>query len=136
MMNNPTDVGAIEKELERAEGYYKRAKMHLILGSDGVLERAWCLYEIAVRREAWNRSQLLFVRGSGALAENNWQAQYLVFCFALSLEILFLFCQSAYYSSYSSLVLRIFREYGKSSAQLRQEQFELLEVLISVFVQI
>ncbi len=48
MMNNQTDVGAIEKELERAEGHYKGAKLHLILGSDGVLERAWCLYEIAV----------------------------------------------------------------------------------------
>ncbi len=65
-MNDQTDVGAIAQELDKAEGYYRRAKLHLILGSDGVLDRAWCLYEIAVRREAWKRSQLLFVRAVAA----------------------------------------------------------------------
>jgi hypothetical protein len=33
----------------------------LIIGKFGVLDRAWCLYEIAVRREAWKRSQVLLL---------------------------------------------------------------------------
>jgi hypothetical protein len=76
----------------------------LILGSDGVLERAWCLYEIAVRREAWKRSQLLFLRVGGPLAENHWQATklpvsgllwcifYRTLMFVFSFNILYLFC--------------------------------------------
>ena len=65
MMNDQTDVGAILQELDKAEGYYRRAKHHLILGSDGVLSRtARCLYEIAVRREASKWCQLLLVLGS------------------------------------------------------------------------
>ena len=64
MMNDQTDVGLISQELDKAEGHYRDAEHHVILGSKGVLARAWCLYEIAIRREARKRSQLLFVRGS------------------------------------------------------------------------
>ncbi len=43
MINDQTDVGAIEQELDTAEGCYRRAKHHLIVGSEDVLKRAWCL---------------------------------------------------------------------------------------------
>ena len=33
----------------------------MVLGTRSVLDRAWCLYEIAARREAGKRSQVLFV---------------------------------------------------------------------------
>jgi hypothetical protein len=62
MMNNQTKEGAIVEELDKAEGHYRRAALHLILATDGLLRRAWCLYEIAVRREAWKRSQLIYGR--------------------------------------------------------------------------
>ena len=62
LINDQTDVGAIAQELDKAEGFYKSAKDHVVVGSFGVLDRAWCLYEIAVRREAWKRSQVLLVR--------------------------------------------------------------------------
>ena len=41
MIHDPTDVGAIQKELDKAEGTYWRAKHHLIVGSKGVLALAW-----------------------------------------------------------------------------------------------
>jgi hypothetical protein len=65
MMNDQTKEEAIERELDKAEGFYRRARHHVILGTDGVFSRAWCLYEIAVRREAWKRSQLLLARCVG-----------------------------------------------------------------------
>jgi len=61
LINDQTDVGAIAQELDKAEGFYRSARDHVIVGKFGVLHRAWCLYEIAVRREAWKRSQVLFV---------------------------------------------------------------------------
>jgi hypothetical protein len=66
-MKDQTDVGAISQELDTAEGYYRGAKYHMILCSDGVLARAWCLYEAAIRREAKKRSELVFVRGFDGL---------------------------------------------------------------------
>jgi hypothetical protein len=59
MFNDQTNVGEIANELKVAEGYYREAKLHIILGTGTVLNRAWCLYEIAVRRETARRSQLL-----------------------------------------------------------------------------
>ena len=70
MINDQTDVGAIQQELDTAKGFYRRAKHHLIAGSKGVLKRAWCLYEIAVRREARSRSQLLFVLSFDSLTSD------------------------------------------------------------------
>jgi hypothetical protein len=59
MFNDQTNVGEIANELKVAEGHYRNALLHIILGTRTVLNRAWCLYEIAVRREARRRSQLL-----------------------------------------------------------------------------
>ena len=59
MYNDQTHIGNIEKELELAERHYKETDHHVIIGTKRVLERAWCLYEIAARREAGKRSQLL-----------------------------------------------------------------------------
>ena len=67
MYNDQTNADNIEQELEIAEGYYKEAKHHVVLGTRSVLERAWCLYEIAARREAGKRSQVLFVGTEGAV---------------------------------------------------------------------
>ena len=59
MFNDQTNVSEISNELKVAEGFYRKALLHIILGTGTVLNRAWCLYEIAVRREAGRRSQLL-----------------------------------------------------------------------------
>ena len=68
MINDQTNVDAIAQELDKAEGYYQNAEDHLIVGSDGVLDRAWCLYEIALRREAQKRSHVLFLHDAEAVA--------------------------------------------------------------------
>ena len=62
MMNDQTNTGAIAQVLDKAEGYYRRARHHVILGLDGVLSRAWCLYEIVVRKQARRQSQVLYLR--------------------------------------------------------------------------
>lgn len=61
MYNDQTNVSNIASELMIAEGHYRSAGEHIILGTGCVLSRAWCLYEIAVRREAGERSKLLLV---------------------------------------------------------------------------
>jgi hypothetical protein len=63
IMANDQTSRDIKKELTAAERQYERARYHVVLATETVLERAWCLYEIAVRREAGGRSQLVVVGG-------------------------------------------------------------------------
>ena len=58
MVNNHSSRD-IQMELTAAEREYEDARLHLVVATSGVLERAWCLFEIAVRRCTGGRSQLL-----------------------------------------------------------------------------
>ena len=52
----------IKEELSKSELEYQMAPLHIVLATRTVLQQAWCLMEIAVRRGAGGRSQLLWAR--------------------------------------------------------------------------
>ena len=62
-MNDQNSID-IKQELERAQLDYKFAPWHIVLATTNVLERAWCLFEIAVRRGNDGRIQLLTAKGA------------------------------------------------------------------------
>ena len=51
-------------ELAVAEMVYKEARWHIVVATSGVLRRAWCLYELLIRREAGCASAMNPVYGS------------------------------------------------------------------------
>ena len=63
MINDQNSID-IKRELAAAELQYEEAQWHVITATSSVLERAWCLYEIAVRRGAGGRSQLVLAGGA------------------------------------------------------------------------
>ena len=56
----------IKTELDAAERQYRPASLHIVLGTRRVFTRAWCLYEIAIRKQARKGIQLLLAHGEGA----------------------------------------------------------------------
>ena len=62
MVNDQNSI-EIKGELEAAEQQYMWATWHIIAATSSVLTRAWCLFEIAARRGAGGRSQLVVVAG-------------------------------------------------------------------------
>ena len=62
LLNDQNSID-IKQELDAAEQQYMWASLHIILATSSVLTRAWCLYEIAARRSAGGKSQLLMVSG-------------------------------------------------------------------------
>ena len=63
IMANDQNSIDMRRELASAERQYEGARWHVIAATSSVLERAWCLYEIAVRRGAGGRSQLVVAGG-------------------------------------------------------------------------
>ena len=63
IMANDQNSIDIKQELSAAEQQYMWAKWHIIAATSSVLTRAWCLYEIAARRDAGRGSQLLVAGG-------------------------------------------------------------------------
>ena len=50
IMANDQNAPDITTELAKAEREYQGAPYHIVVATAGVLRRAWCLFEIAVRR--------------------------------------------------------------------------------------
>ena len=63
IMANDQNSPDIATELAKAEREYQGAPYHIIVATAGVLRRAWCLFEVAVRRGAGGRSQVLAAGG-------------------------------------------------------------------------
>ena len=63
IMANDQNSVEMRRELASVERQYEGARWHVIAATSSVLERAWCLYEIAVRRGAGGRSQLVVAGG-------------------------------------------------------------------------
>lgn len=63
IMANDQNSIDMPRELASAQRQYEGARWHVIAATSSVLERAWCLYEIAVRRGAGGRSQLVVAGG-------------------------------------------------------------------------
>jgi hypothetical protein len=62
MFNDQNSID-ITRELAAAEREYEGGRWHVVVATETVLERAWCLYEIAVRRGAGGRSQMVGAGG-------------------------------------------------------------------------
>jgi WD40 repeat protein len=66
----------IRKELKVAEEGYQKAKLHIALATEKLYERAWCMFEIAIRAEAKKKTEIIFLRntnrtGHEAMEEND-----------------------------------------------------------------
>ena len=51
------------QDLDETEEMVKESATHLVIGTEGILDRAWCIYELLMRKEAGMFSQI--IRASG-----------------------------------------------------------------------
>ena len=68
MINDQNSID-IKRELAAAEQQYEGARWHIVVATGTVLSRAWCLYEIAVRRGAGGRSQMVGAGGGAGIEQ-------------------------------------------------------------------
>ena len=51
------------QDLDETEEMVKESPTHLVIGTEGILERAWCIYELLMRKEAGMFSQIIRAYG-------------------------------------------------------------------------
>ncbi len=51
------------RDLDETEEMVKESATHLVIGTEGILDRAWCIYELLMRKEAGMFSQIIRAYG-------------------------------------------------------------------------
>jgi hypothetical protein len=131
---NDQNNSNVEMVLDAAEVFYRHAPLHVAIGSKRMLNRAWCLWELAVRAEQGKKTYIL--RAKCQEGEEILQGEQLDF--GLWHAIKLITWRGFMYTGYDVLrkcmsCKRMFNEYSLPAAVLRgelEDHFETMEATV------